>query len=376
MTAPLPGWKDKVLFTPGPLTTSRTVRQAMLRDLGSRDPEFIEVVRDVRRRLLEVAGVSQQAGWEAVPVQGSGTFGLEAVVGSALPRDGKLLVVVNGAYGRRLVQMARALRIEVVALEGPEDRAPEAEALERALAGDGAVTHVAAVHCETTSGIVNPVEALGLVAARHGRPLLLDGMSSFGALPLDLEAAGVHFLVSSANKCIEGVPGFSFVLARRESLQRAEGQARSLSLDLFAQWRGLEADGQFRFTPPTHALLAFRQALVELEDEGGPAARGARYAANQRLLLEGMRRLGFEPWLPEALQGPIITSFRYLAHPRFAFEPFSRRLSERGYVIYPGKVSGADCFRLGSIGRIFPADVRDLVGAVREVLGDMGIPRI
>ena len=370
MTRTPAAWKDKALFTPGPLTTSRTVKQAMLRDVGSRDPEFLAVVREIRDELVDLAQASAR-GYEAVLVQGSGTFALEAVVGSALPERGKLLVVVNGAYGRRLVQLASALRIPVAAVECDEDQLPDLDLVERTLAGDPAVTHVAVVHSETSSGIVNPVEAIGEVVARHGRSYVVDAMSSFGALPLDVAGAGIDFLVSSANKCIEGVPGFAFVVARRDALLRCEGRARSLSLDLHAQWRGLEADGQFRFTPHTHALLAFRQALRELREEGGVGARGARYRANQRLLAEGMEQLGFEPFLPRALQGPVITAFR--CPPGFDFPRFYRALSARGYVVYPGKLTRADCFRLGSIGRLSASDVEDLLAAIRDVGAELGI---
>jgi 2-aminoethylphosphonate-pyruvate transaminase len=364
----LPPWKDKALFTPGPLTTSATVKQAMLRDLGSRDAEFIEVIREIRAELLELGQVAGR-GYEAVLVQGSGTFGVEAMVGSAIPADGKLLVVVNGAYGRRIVQIASTLRIPVMALEGPEDELPDLDRLEEALAGDPAVTHVAVVHCETTTGILNPVEAIGELVARHRRSYLVDAMSSFGAVPLDLAAAHVDFLVSSANKCIEGVPGFAFVVARREALLHTEGRARSVALDLHAQWRGLETDGQFRFTPPTHALLAFRQALRELRAEGGVAARGARYRANQRLLSAGMERMGFEPYLRRAVQGPVITTFRYPS-PGFDFPRFYRALSDLGYVIYPGKLTQAACFRLGNIGRLSASDVEGLLAAVRDVVAE------
>jgi 2-aminoethylphosphonate-pyruvate transaminase len=367
----LPASKDKALFTPGPLTTSAAVKQAMLRDIGSRDPEFLAVVREIREELVDLGEVAGR-GYDAVLVQGSGTFALEAVVGSAVPRDGKLLVVVNGAYGRRLVQIAAALRIPVTALGCAEDQLPDLDAVERALAEDPAFTHVAAVHSETSSGILNPVEALGEVVARHGRSFVVDAMSSFGAVPLDLASARIDFLVSSANKCIEGVPGFAFVLARREALRRCEGRARSLALDLYGQWRGLEADGQFRFTPPTHALLAFRQALRELREEGGIRARGARYRANQQRLAHGMARLGFVPYLPRAVQGPIITAFRY-PDPAFDFPRFYRALSDRGYVVYAGKLTQADCFRLGNIGRLFPSDVEGLLAAVRDVSVELGL---
>lgn len=368
----IPGWKDKVLFTPGPLTTSRTVKQAMLRDLGSRDFELIEIVQGIRRRLLELGGVAE-AGYEVVILQGSGTFSVEAVISSMIPPDGKLLIAINGAYGKRIAQIASVLGIDTHLLQYPEDSKPDPGEIAAVLGADASVSHVAVVHCETTTGIINPIEEIGAVVKDSGRRYFVDAMSSFGAIPLDLAGCGIDYLVSSANKCIEGVPGFGFVLARRDALLEAEGYARSLSLDLLAQWRGLEANGQFRFTPPTHALAAFHQALLELEAEGGVEGRAARYRANHQTLVAGMRELGFQEYLRPEDQGYIITSFRYPAHPNFDFDQFYRRLNEQDYVIYPGKVSDADCFRIGSIGRISIADVRGLLAAIRETLVEMEI---
>ena len=369
---PIPAARDRPLFTPGPLTTSRSVKQAMLQDVGSRDAAFIACVRRVRDGILAVAGVSKDQGYEAVLMQGSGTFGLESVVASTLPRDGKLLVVVNGAYGRRIAEIARILGVETDVLACPEDTAPSAIDVDRRLNEDRKVTHVAVVHCETTTGIINPVEEIGKVVEKHRRTYFVDSMSAFGAVPIDLPACGVDYLVSSANKCVEGVPGFSFVICRRETLLSIEGWARSLSLDLLGQWKGLEANGQFRFTPPTHAILAFEQALRELEEEGGVAGRAQRYRRLRDSLVEGMRRMGFEEYLPPERQSHILTSFLYPEHPRFDFEDFYRRLGDKGYVIYPGKVSNARCFRIGTIGRIFESDVRALLAGIRETLDDMG----
>ncbi len=371
MTASAPG-KDKLLFTPGPLTTSYTVKQAMLRDLGSRDTEFIDLVRDIRARLLEVAGVSPGR-FHAVIMQGSGTFALESVVSSTVPRDGGILVLVNGAYGRRIADIARVLAIPCRCLEYPETRCPDPGDVARVLEADPGITHVAVIHCETTTGIVNPIEAIGRVVAERGRTFFVDAMSSFGGIPIDLEACRIDYLVTSANKCLEGVPGFGIVLARRSSLAETRGLARSLSLDLWAQAERLEADGQFRFTPPTHALVAFRRALVELECEGGVPARAARYRRNHELLLEGMTALGFEPYLAPEHRGYIITSFKYPDHPGFSFETFSERLRRRGHVIYPGKVSRAACFRIGHIGHVFSHDVMSLLAAIGEVLEGLGI---
>jgi 2-aminoethylphosphonate-pyruvate transaminase len=371
MPYPISGWKDKILFTPGPLTTSQTVKLALLRDLGSRDGDFIARIADIRRGLLSLGGVSPDE-FAAIPMQGSGTYAVESVFSSTVPRDGKVLVIINGAYGRRIAQMCATLGIAVGTLEFPEYQHPDLARIEAELAG-GAYTDVAVVHCETTTGIINPIEAIGALVRRAGARYIVDAMSSFGAVPIDIAGAGIDYLVSSANKCIEGVPGFGFVIARRSALLETEGRARSLSLDLLAQWKGLESSGQFRFTPPTHVLLAFHQALLELEAEGGVAGRAARYRENYRTLVEGMSALGFRAYLAPELQGYIITSFRYPATPGWDFETFYARLNERDYVIYPGKVSDGDCFRIGNIGRIFPADVKALLAAVHDVLTAMNV---
>ncbi len=363
---------DKLLFTPGPLTTSRTVKEAMLRDLGSRDDAFIEIVRDVRRRLVALGGATERD-YTAVLMQGSGTFSLEAVLASTVPPDGKVLVAVNGAYGRRLVQIGEMLGIAMKTLEFAENVPVDAVGVAKELGSDGAITHVSVCHCETTSGVLNPIAEIGRATRASGRRFFVDAMSSFGAIPVDLGAMCIDYLVSSSNKCIEGVPGFAFVLARLDALQSTSGWARSISLDLLAQHKGLEANGQFRFTPPTHAILAFHRALAELDSEGGVAGRGRRYAENHSVLVEGMTALGFRRYLAPQYQSCIITSFYYPDDPWFDFDVFYRSLSSRGFVIYPGKVGGANCFRIGSIGRIHPDDVRRLVDAVRDVLGEMKV---
>ena len=366
------GWKDKILFTPGPLTTSRLVKQAMLRDLGSRDFDFIQLVREIRRQLLEVGQVADQ-GYETIIMQGSGTFGIEAVISSVTPPNGKWLVIINGAYGRRIDHIANILKIDTIPLTYDEDRKPDLKEIEAALSGNASITNVAVVHCETTTGIINPVEEIGAIVRKFGKHYFVDAMSSFGAVPLNLAEGQIDYLVSSANKCIEGVPGFNFIIARRDALLATEGYARSVSLDLLAQLQGLKANGQFRFTPPTHALLAFAQALEELNAEGGVAGRGARYKRNYETLIAGMRKMGFEEYLAPEDQGYIITSFRYPTHPNFDFDQFYERLNDKDFVIYPGKVSNADCFRIGNIGRIFESDVRGLLAAIGETLAEMGI---
>jgi 2-aminoethylphosphonate-pyruvate transaminase len=362
----------KLLFTPGPLTTSETVKQAMLRDLGSRDSGFLSVVSQIRRRLLEL-GHAANGSFEAVLMQGSGTFAVESVLSSVIPRSGKLLVAVNGAYGHRMAKIANVLGISCETIVFDEATPVQTERVRTALANDSAITHVGTIHCETSTGILNPIAELGHAAHELGRTFIVDAMSSFGGIPIDLAADKIDFLVSSANKCIQGVPGFAFVLARRDLLQAAEGRARSLSLDLLAQWKGLESDGQFRFTPPTHALLAFQQALEELDEEGGVEGRAARYSANHKALMDGMTALGFDAYLAPEHQSDIITSFRFPAHRCFDFSAFYHRLSDAGFVIYPGKVSNADCFRIGTIGHLFPRDIQALVAAIGRVLAEMHV---
>lgn len=362
---------DKPLFTPGPLTTSRTVKQAMLRDLGSRDGEFLRVVSEIRARLLAVAEL--QNDFECILMQGSGTFSIEAVIGSTTPPDGKILVLTNGAYGKRMVKIADALYIPRAVIEYPEDCNTNALDVERAMQNDATITCVAMVHSETTSGLVNDIVAVGAVAKKFDKLFFVDAMSSFGGIETDWRAANADYIVSSANKCIEGVPGFGFILARREELLKTNGRARSVALDLFAQWQGLESDGQFRFTPPTHALLAFHQALLELEHEGGVQARAARYRQNYETLIRGTRALGLHEYLSADRQGHIIVSFHYPAAPQFDFKEFYARLNDKGFVIYPGKVGSANCFRIGCIGRLFPSDMQKLVQAMRVTLDEMGI---
>ena len=363
---------DKLLFTPGPLTTSSAVKQAMLRDVGSRDQYFIATVQSIRNRLVAIAGDDGRL-YTTVILQGSGTFSLEAVLSSTVPHDGRVLVLVNGAYGRRLVRIAEVLGIPATVLEVSEDEQFAATDVDAALTADPSITHVSVAHCETTSGILNDLAPLAEVVAHHSKLFIVDAMSSFGGIPIDLGQIPIDYLVSSANKCIEGVPGFSFVIARTEELERTEGIARSLSFDLLDQYCGLEANGQFRFTPPTHALLAFHQALLELDAEGGVDGRAARYRTNHQTLIAGMRRLGFVEYLREDYQSYIITSFRYPDHPLFDFEDFYDRLSARKFLIYPGKIGNEALFRIGSIGRIFAEDVTNLLAAIQGVLDDMGI---
>lgn len=369
----IPSSRDKLLFTPGPLTTSLSVKQAMLHDAGSWDAEFNSTVANVRQKLLELAGASRESGFEVILMQGSGTFGVESVISSIVPPNGKLLVLANGAYGDRIVQMATQLQIKQVVLRSAEDQTADLSELKRTLENDSDITTVAVVHCETTTGILNPIERIGPVVKAAGRVLIVDAMSSFGSVPIDLDRVGIDYLISSANKCIEGVPGFSFIFARRALLIATDGFARTLSLDLLGQWKAFEKTAQFRYTPPTHAILAFVQALKELDAEGGIPARGARYKHNHQVLIEGMEKLGFKRFLPDAIQSYIITCFHFPKDPKFNFAEFYRLLSAKGMIIYPGKLTQVPTFRIGNIGRLFENDIRQLLAAIELSISEMGV---
>jgi 2-aminoethylphosphonate-pyruvate transaminase len=363
-----------LLFTPGPLTTSRAVKEAMLRDLGSRDGEFIELIAHVRERLLAIVEPFHSGVFDAVLLQGSGTYAVEAMIGTFVPSYGRLLVVDNGAYGARIGEISRVLGIDARVLSCSPREPIDPRAVAEILAEDGRITHVAAVHCETTTGVLNPIAQVGAAAHAAGCVMLADAMSSFGAVAIHLANDHIDALAASSNKCLEGVPGCAFVIARRTLL--ASGAGRSLTLDLTAQWRGFNRDGQFRFTPPTHVLLALESALDELNREGGVAGRARRYRANRERLLSGTRAIGFAEVVATEHQSDVITAFHYLPDPAFVFEEFYRRLRARNIVIYPGKLAGIESFRIGTIGRVYPQDLDAVVDAIRDALAAMGVGRL
>lgn len=342
----------------------------MLVDLGSRDPVFLRTVAELRTELLTIAGVAEPT-FSAVPIQGSGTFAVESTLGSAVGKAGGLLILSNGAYGDRLAEIARTIGIHHVVHRVSETSPLDPSVIATARREDPRLSHLAFVHCETSTGQINDLEAISRAGQAAGLLVIVDAMSSFGAIETPLHKLPIDFLVTSPNKCLQGVPGCGLVILRRAALEK--GRAHSLSLDLWSQLDGLERSGQFRFTPPTHVLLALRQALRELADEGGPSQRRARYQANSDLLHNGMARLGFRSLLPQTAQSPIISAFYYPDDARFDFAAFYRSLGERGLVIYPGKVSSAACFRIGTIGDLCPDDIRALLTAIPEVLFAQGI---
>ena len=360
------------LLTPGPLTTSRTVKLAMLADWGSRDVEFRKIVGNIRKRILRLANCDSS--YECVIMQGSGTFAIEAALGSLCPdKRRKTLVVANGAYGDRAAQILERIGRPYLKIDKGDSAVPSVDEVVTMLDADKAISHVWMVHCETTSGIVNPIQEIGQAVKLHDKVFMLDAMSSFGALPLDMVDLKLDVMVSSSNKCLEGVPGFSYVVLKRDLLEASAGASHSVVLDLFDQWRGLETSGQFRFTPPTHALVAFDQALKEHEQQGGVEGRGARYARNARALIVGMREIGFSTLLDDDVSGPIIQTFLTPSDPNFHFERFYEALRVRGFTIYPGKLTKRPSFRIGTIGQIDERIIGAALSAVRDTLGEMGV---
>lgn len=365
---------DPFLLTPGPLTTSPTVKQAMLHDYGSRDQAFININANMLDRL--VAMVDGEDSHVTVPLQGSGTFVVEAMIGNFVPSDGKVLILINGAYGQRIAKICDYYRRDYIIQQCAEDVPVDTDELDRTLDSDSTISHVVIVYCETTSGILNPIEKISEIVSRHGRGLLIDAMSAFGALPLSSRNIEFDAVVASSNKCLEGAPGMGFCIARQAAIEKTKGNSPSLSLDLYDQWQAMNKNRQWRFTPPTHVLLAFDQAMNEFDQEGGVAGRGGRYRNNCDLLVNGMRELGFKTLLPDRLQAPIIITFHMPSNPEFDFDKFYDGLKQQGYVIYPGKLTVADSFRMGCIGRLDESHMEGALRAVKNILNQFGIERI
>ncbi len=363
---------EPYLLTPGPLTTSWAVKQAMLRDWGSWDDEFRAVTRELRTRLLAMLGDGAEE-FDCVPMQGSGSFSVEAMLGSFIPRDGKALVLANGAYGLRSAETLRYLGRDFTLLDKGDYLPPRGDDVTRILADDPAITHVIAIHCETSSGILNPVEEISQATYAAGRKLLIDSMSAFGAIDLKPSEIRYEALVSSANKCIEGVPGFGFIIARKTELEAAKGNSHSLSLDVHAQWAHMNKSGQWRFTPPTHAVVAFLEALRAHQADGGVAARGARYTRNRDVMVAGMRDLGFVTLLDNRWLSPIIVTFFCPADGNFIFDRYYELMKQKGFIIYPGKLTVVDSFRVGCIGQMDETVMRQVVAAAKESLAEMGV---
>lgn len=360
---------EPYLLTPGPLTTSLRTKESMLRDWGSWDVDFNNITGRVRERLLQI--VYGTGTHECVPMQGSGTFSVEAAIGTLVPRTGHVLVPQNGAYCQRIARICRVLGRKLTTIDYAEDTQIAARDIERALAADPSITHLALVHCETGTGILNPLQEIAAVVARHGRGLIVDAMSSFGALEIDARTTPFDAVVAASGKCLEGPPGMGFVIVRRDALGRCEGNCHSLALDLYDQWVYMQKTTQWRYTPPTHVVAAFDSAITQYLEEGGRAARYARYADNCRTLIDGLSRLGLRSFLPAAIQAPIIVTFYAPDSPRYAFKTFYNAVKAQGYVLYPGKLTTLETFRVGCMGQLGERGIAGAVEAVGRVLAEM-----
>jgi 2-aminoethylphosphonate-pyruvate transaminase len=365
---------DRILLTPGPLTTSPETKAAMLSDFGSWDGAFNALTASVCRDLLAI--VDGQGDHVCVPLQGSGTFAVEAALGTLVPRDGRVLVPDNGAYCKRIMRILGCLGRQAVVLPHSEQESADPARIDAALAADPGITHVAQVHCETGTGILNPLPEIAAAVARHGRGLIVDAMSSYGAIPIDARAVRFDALVAASGKCLEGVPGMGFVIARRSALEASAGNSSSLALDLLDQWQYLQKTGQWRFTPPTHVMAALRAAIDQYQAQGGLGARLARYRENGAALVSGMRELGFQTFLPDALQAPIIVTFHAPVDPAYDFKEFYARVRDRGFILYPGKLTAVETFRVGCIGAIGADTMRQAVAAIADTLREMKVRRI
>jgi 2-aminoethylphosphonate-pyruvate transaminase len=366
--------RDPILLTPGPLTTSLQTKAAMLRDWGSWDSNFNAVTREVRDKLSRI--IASDDAHVCVPMQGSGTFAVEAAINTLVPRDGHVLVLINGAYGKRMAKLTGMMGRQSSVFETAEDVPTTAEDVDRLLTRDPSITHVGLIHCETSTGILNPLAEIAATVARHRKSLIVDAMSSFGALPIDARTAPFDALIAASGKCVEGPPGMGFVFARRSVLDQCAGRSTSLALDLYDQWAYMEKTTQWRFTPPTHVVVALNEALAQFEAEGGQPARLARYSRNCEMLVNGMRELGLRPFLDPAIQAPIIVTFHAPPDSRYSFREFYDRVRDKGFILYPGKLTQVETFRVGCIGAIGPDEMRHAVNAIRDTLAEMGIRRV
>jgi 2-aminoethylphosphonate-pyruvate transaminase len=365
---------DPILLTPGPLSTSLRTKQAMLNDWGSWDSAFNAITASLRKDLVEIVGGGSE--YTCVPLQGSGTFSVEAAIGTVVPRTGRVLVPNNGAYCARIVRICKYLGRAMVDLPVPEDQPVTGAIVEAALAADPAITHVAQVHCETGAGVLNDLASIAEVCAKRGKGLIVDAMSSFAALPIDVRTTPFDALIAASGKCLEGVPGMGFVIVRKAVLEARAGNAHSLALDLHDQYVYMEKTTQWRYTPPTHVVAALRVAVDQFKEEGGQPARLARYTRNGETLVRGLAELGFRTFLSPAVQAPIIVTFHAPADPAYDFRTFYEKTRERGYILYPGKLTQVETFRVGCIGAIDENEMRNVVSAVAQTLNDMGIKQV
>ena len=366
--------KRNILLNPGPLTTTDSVKfSQVVSDICPREREFGELMKSIQADLTKIAGGNEK--YTTVLIAGSGTASVEATISSVVPEDTKLLVINNGAYGQRIIEIAKAYGIETVELKYKYGNPPDIGEMEEILSNDTSVSSIAMVHHETTTGLLNPLSEVGSLAKKYDKLLIIDAISSFAGIPFSISENNVDFMISSSNKCIQGVPGCSFIICKISELEKSKNIRRSVYFHLFDQYDFMINHLQMRFTPPVQVLYALRQAIDEFFEEGAEN-RYKRYCANNKVLTDGMLELGFQPYLPNAPQSRLLTTYYEPKHPNFSFNKMHDLLYERGFTIYPGKLANMDTFRVANMGALIKTDILNYIDNLKEVLKELKIDHL
>lgn len=355
--------KQNVLLTPGPLTTSLETKKAMMVDMGTRDGDYQSLIQDLREKLLSL-GHGDKKEYAVVFMQGSGTFGVESVLTSVVAKDSKVLILSNGAYGNRMAKICKKAKVPFEEVNFSMIEELKQEEIEPLIAKTE-FTHVAYVHCETTAGILNNITMIQQLICKYQKISIVDAMSSFASVDINITDLNIDYLITSSNKCLHGVPGAAIIFAKRSQLETCENISDSLSLDLYEQYRYMEDQpGSFRFTSPTHVLLALHHAVEELLETGGIQQRNQRYHKIQDQIHQAMSEAGFISLLPKAIQSPVITTYLYPEN--FDFSQFYDYFKEHGFLLYSGKLPQYDAFRIGNIGEISDEDVTRFIQLLKK----------
>jgi 2-aminoethylphosphonate aminotransferase len=358
--------KRNILLNPGPATTTDTVKKSLVvPDICPREREFSVLLNEIRNDLVRIVHGDDQ--YTSVLFAGSGTAVMDSVINSVIPGNKKIAVIVNGAYGERLVRIARTYKIPCLPIIFDWREKPDLKKLDRLLKNDTSVCCVALVHHETTTGILNPITEVGRIVKKYNCTYIVDAISSYAGIPIDIKESKADFLLSTSNKCIQGMAGLAFVVCKKSALESIKNyEKRSFYLDLYNQYDYLEKTGQTPFTPPVQIAYALKQAIKEYFEEGGDR-RYARYTENWKTLRSGLLDLGFTLLLKEDQESHILLTVIEPEAKNFDFEKMHDYLYDLGFTIYPGKLK-QKTFRLANMGAIYPADITAFLTALKEYL--------
>jgi 2-aminoethylphosphonate-pyruvate transaminase len=360
------------LLSPGPVTTTRNVKFAALADFDPCSAEFISITKDVQSRLLKLCGADES--YACIFVQGAGTQAVESVLSGLAPaRGGKTLVVSNGEHGERAANILQRLNLPYVRIDLKAGTPVAAEDIRPLLQSDRSMTHIWLAHCDSGTGTVNPIGDIAAIANDLGRQVILDATATMGALPISAATDAISAIVGTSSVCIQALPGLSFCVVKKDLLNSSMGRSQSFSQDLFEEWRNLESSGQFRFSAPTHLVAALQRALKELVEEGGHDARRMRYERNARVVLSGMRKLGFTPLLADENAGPIVQVILAPADGSYNYDHFHAALASRGFSIAPGRIANLATFRVGTAGNLDATTMNAFIDALKDSVGALGI---